>query len=165
MNVIKLSLAAAGLLACCLSAQANTYDLGAIASPGSQAFGLGADFGAPGASVSGAFSDVVQFTIDGPQSEAAMLASPIKTSDIPDFAVSLSGGSYSDVDFGSSLMWFGTLDPGVTYSLHVTGTAHPGASYSFTAQLQPVPEPQQYALMLAGAAVVGLVARRRQRAN
>jgi hypothetical protein len=67
----------------------------------------------------------------------------------------------SDIDLG-------TMNVGPTSELiiKVTGTkTGPGANFNGQLVLTPVPEPETYALMLAGLGVVGFVAaRRRQRA-
>jgi PEP-CTERM motif len=59
---------------------------------------------------------------------------------------------------------FGALTAG-DYFYTVTAAVATGAiagSYALTSQLAPVPEPETYALMLAGLAAVGFVARRRK---
>lgn len=55
------------------------------------------------------------------------------------------------------------LTPGQRYAYVVSGTdtGAAGGFYSFTASASPVPEPETYALFLAGLAAVGFVARRR----
>ena len=56
-----------------------------------------------------------------------------------------------------------TLTPGQQYYYLVTGaaTGTAGGTYNFIASASPVPEPETYALFLAGLAAIGFVARRR----
>lgn len=53
---------------------------------------------------------------------------------------------------------------GNAYSYRVTGTivGAPSGAYTFTAVAAPIPEPETYALMLAGLGIVGFVAARRR---
>jgi hypothetical protein len=56
------------------------------------------------------------------------------------------------------------ITPSSAYSFMVSGlvTGAPSGYYTFTAVAAPVPEPETYALMLAGIAAVGFVAMRRR---
>ena len=53
---------------------------------------------------------------------------------------------------------------GNPYSYRLTGTivGAPSGAYTFTAVAAPIPEPETYALMLAGLGIVGFVAARRR---
>lgn len=52
-----------------------------------------------------------------------------------------------------------TLVPGLSYWFRLSGTGDVG---NYTVTLAPVPEPESYALLLAGLGVMGFIARRRQ---
>jgi len=67
-------------------------------------------------------------------------------------------GSYAFTDVTTS---FGALTAG-QYHYTVTASGPVGGSYSFGSYITPVPEPETYALMLAGLGVMGFVARRRK---
>lgn len=70
-------------------------------------------------------------------------------------SIPLSGG-------GTSLS-YGSLSGASQYSLHFVGTA-PEAGQSFNVQLhsvQAVPEPETFAMLLAGLGLIGMVTRRR----
>ena len=56
------------------------------------------------------------------------------------------------------------LTAGNDYYFRVAGTVTgwAGGSYSFSAVAQPIPEPETYALMLAGLGALGYMSRRRR---
>nr|WP_316642965.1 FxDxF family PEP-CTERM protein [uncultured Roseateles sp.] len=134
-------------------------------------------FTAPG-SFSGMISDTFDFTILSPMyltnaGVTAVLTPDVKSSvgfDIT--SVTWVGGpiTFNNVDtpIGGSLFQqytavvVPTLLAAGTYSIKVTGTSmSAGSSYTGNVTLAPVPEPETYALMLAGLAAVGFIARRR----
>lgn len=121
--------------------------------------------------VNGTFSDVWTFNVVAPGASAAASATNISFSGaggIASFA-----GILASVPLGSSstpnppvvvnvLSGFtGVLAAG-SYNLTVSGNAGSGASYGGNVVLTPIPEPETYALMLAGLGVVGFVAARRR---
>jgi hypothetical protein len=87
---------------------------------------------------------------------------------ITDIKVSLFNSSNVLINSGgtgvSSQLFNTPLTAGLSYYYTVTGTANGavGGAYSFIASAAPVPEPETYALMLAGIGVVGFMAARRR---
>ena len=73
-------------------------------------------------------------------------------------------GSFAfDGTTGSTAHQFGPLLSGdYHYQVTVNATGTDGGAFSLTSTLAPVPEPQTYALLLAGLGVIGFVARRRR---
>lgn len=66
--------------------------------------------------------------------------------------------SGSDINLGTKL-----VGPSSVLTVDVVGTkTAPGANFSGSLILTPVPEPETYAMMLAGLAALGFLARRRQ---
>lgn len=135
-------------------------------------------FTAPG-SFSGMVGDTFDFTILTPMlltnaGVTAVLTPDVNSSTGFDItSVTWVGGPFVfnnvDTALGGSLFQQYTaavvpalLAPG-TYSIKVTGTAlSAGSSYTGNVTLAPVPEPETYALMLAGLTAIGYVARRRK---
>ena len=107
---------------------------------------------APGASVAASATNMAFNGLGGITSFAGLLstvnlaASPIVT---PPLVVNVLSG------------FTGVLNPGA-YSLRISGNAGAAASYVGNVVLSPVPEPETYALMLAGLGVVGFMAARRR---
>lgn len=164
MKIKSLALAAA-LLGATGFASAATYNLGDITATGvgefSASFGNGA-----------IIDDTWIFSITGNHDVAVLLGNNFSRTEfaIGSFAASGSGGSFpgsvdlSLVEYANyqTLNAAGPLGSG-TYSVHVTGTSkRANTIYSFTVDVAPVPEPETYALLLAGLGVVGAVARRRK---
>ena len=123
-------------------------------------------------SVSGTFTDFWTFNVVAPGASAAASATNIAfngAGGITSFAgllstVNLTGTSTVNPPVIVSVLsgFTGTLSPGA-YSLRISGTTGTGgASYGGNVVLTPVPEPETYALMLAGLGVVGFVAARRR---
>lgn len=73
-------------------------------------------------------------------------------------------GPVSGVTVKTQVLAGGTVLPAGMYSLMVKGSGITGASASYGGNIvaTPVPEPETYAMMLAGLAAVGFLARRRR---
>ncbi|WPB55616.1 FxDxF family PEP-CTERM protein [Xylophilus sp. GOD-11R] len=163
----KFALAAAVTLAMGVSAQAATYNLGTIDSFASNTFA---------ATSLGKFTDYLQFTV-ADNSAAALAAQSVYIAKhgLNLESISLYSGSFTA---GSTLTGLlGTTSGGNSltleyasglaskaYTLVVTGDAKTlPTGYTSIIQLAPVPEPETYAMLLAGLGVMGFVARRRQK--
>jgi hypothetical protein len=160
------SAALAGLLA---FGSANATDLGSI--PPSASFS---------ATHSGAFEDVWTFDLGTASIVAASLTNVevsffgSSTGGILDFAATLNGtplllSSSTSFDDPVSvkvqvLAGSGSFAPGI-YELKVSGSGVTGGSASYGGNLvaAPVPEPETYAMMLAGLGAIGFMAARRRR--
>jgi len=161
LSVIKKLAVAVSITVSAVAAHAANYSFGSLSDSKSQSV-----------DVSGPFSDTFTFTL------------PTSFSGIE--------GSYLALDFGGDLtanFSFGTgnstLIRGVSLVNNTTVAGYPAASYtqtfnltggktywftlagegtdaSYTVMLAPVPEPETYALMLAGLGLLGVAARRRK---
>jgi len=78
--------------------------------------------------------------------------------------VDVAEGSFAFTDVTGSISYsFGALAGGDYYYLVTgTGTGTSGGFYTLSSTVTPVPEPETYALLLAGLGAVGFVARRRK---
>ena len=85
-------------------------------------------------------------------------------SNIDGLSYTLYSGSESlyTFDGNNSTNWAEALPAG-DYVIKVTGNANGshGGTYGLAMQLAPIPEPQTYAMLLAGLGLVGFAARRR----
>jgi hypothetical protein len=165
---LKASLAALALSAMAGSAVAVDYDIGNLStltsfSDGSTTFAAGE-----------AISDNWFFSIGPLPADFSGLVSSVYTQAtglIEDFAVTLAGpegylASWTPFTSGgvSGFQWAAGVDTlwAGDYTLTVTGTARGVTTYSVDFTAAPIPEPETYALMLAGLGVVGYIARRRR---
>ena len=114
-------------------------------------------------SKSGSFLDTYTFTLGGESVvDATFLSRNINFGSYSLFdgtgMTSLYSSSFGgQASFSNS--W--TLDVGV-YSFAIGGMAGSAGSYSLVASTTPVPEPETYAMLLAGLGIIGFVARRRR---
>jgi len=122
-------------------------------------------------SVNGVFSDVWTFNVAPPGASAAASATNIAFNGAGGIAgftgvlasVALTGSSVPTPPVVVNVLsgFTGVLAAG-PYTLTIGGNAGSGASYGGNVVLTPVPEPETYALMLAGLGIVGFVAVRRR---
>ncbi|HZX27551.1 MAG TPA: FxDxF family PEP-CTERM protein [Telluria sp.] len=116
----------------------------------------------------GMFTDTITFSITA--GDLSSSANPlnvklkgINTSNIDGLSYVLWSGEDNLGTFaGDNSTWTMTLPAG-DYAIKVSGNANGthGGSYGFDMQLAAVPEPETYAMLLAGLGLVGFAARRR----
>lgn len=125
------------------------------------------------------FDDVVTFSVLGVSSAANSVTSSISGgSGFASFATELWSGGSKLMDGTSVLLssafWVSTfsytpLNPSTDYSIHIRGATlgnSLSATYGGSVTVSPVPEPQTYAMLLAGLSLMGfVVARRRSMAH
>ena len=134
----------------------------------------------------GSFDDWFKFTITGGSaiftstgnSATASLSNgtQIKSFDLYDGSTKLATGTVSSTAnaIGSghtyaSIVSYSPLIAGKEYSIEVTGTVLAGTAagkgnYSLSLSTAPIPEPEEWAMMLVGAGLVGFQVRRKQKA-
>jgi hypothetical protein len=137
----------------------NTYN---ITFPNSYAV-ISGDFAGNGTT----FTDHYKFTVGASDLDAGFYANQGKIVglDISRFELVLAGGGLVASGTGASGSWniaSTLLAPG-SYILEVAGkvTGSISGNYNGTLNVSPVPEPETYGMMLAGLALVGVVARRK----
>jgi hypothetical protein len=117
----------------------------------------------------GIFQDVYSFSIGDPGSMAGSISAVnFGAYNILGLTVTLQDSSFAIVGSDNTPLdgfSFGGLSAG-NYALNVLGfaTGTQGGFYAggLIAQTAPIPEPETYALMLAGLGIVGFIARRRR---
>ncbi|MEP7101264.1 MAG: FxDxF family PEP-CTERM protein [Burkholderiales bacterium] len=72
-------------------------------------------------------------------------------------STAVGGSTFDQYTFSASSLAAGT------YTIFVTGTGTAGSAYTGNVVITPVPEPQTYALILAGLVAVGFLGARRKR--
>ncbi len=160
---LKQVAAALALFGALGSASADTFDLGLLSTT----------IGQSGIEVSGSFDDIFTFTTS---STVPVEGSFVGVSGKNDLMVSYSFGVGAGPTSGSvytpltlvtlnSLDEFGYsqtvsgLQAGTKYWLNLKGT---GSEAMYSVTLAPVPEPETYAMLLAGLGLIGAIARRRK---
>lgn len=165
---MKLKNIAAGVIlaAASVSAFANSYDLGTLDPTGFDSVPVGSTKYAAGID----FFDTWTFTISTPSATSfgAQQTFAAPAGAITGFKAELVGYGFFNpaVTVGSqqNLGWSGQLAAG-TYTVNVWGHAVlKNTSYTATVSALPVPEPETYAMLLGGLALVGAVARRKAKA-
>lgn len=113
------------------------------------------------------FTDFYNFTVGTSELDAGFYANQGKAIglDITKFDLVLVGGGLKAAGTGTGGIWSiasTLLAPG-NYVLEVAGTVtgDTRGNYAGTLNVSPVPEPETYGMMLAGLALVGVVARRK----
>ena len=182
MPPLKIRLAAAicGIALSC-AAQATTTTLTDLDA------GAAAAFAYTGTNLGTTFDDTLNFTLNGPSAWQATGSVDSSFSGLKLFGLTLGQGvtsltvSIFSNTYSTSLGTFALGSKAIeidipltslaagSYSARIFGTAkdatliagHP--SYTFSLQAAPVPEPETYAMLLAGLGLVGAMARRRQR--
>ena len=132
--------------------------------------------------VVGSFSDTWQFTLGSPSVVAASLTNvqvtfgSLSVGGIEDFAASLNGtplllstlsSSVPPITVTTQVLAGSTTFAAGTYVLTVTGNVIGGATASYGGNIvaAPVPEPESYAMLLAGLGVMGAIAVRRNKSK
>ena len=129
---------------------------------------------------SGSFTDTIGFYVGAPLVSSGTITNGVLSSiyNITDFNVDLYSGTAAaptsfivDLDdFAESTaltkFGIGTFPMG-DYFFKITGktTGQLGGSYTYVVLTTAVPEPESYALFLAGLGIMGAIARRRSKAN
>ena len=164
-----ISAAVIALFAVSGAASAATYNVGNLTALGDDGYNTSITFAA------GSINDTFTFDITGGSNTFTGLASKLSlklNQLITNGAGTLTGPSFSAPLFASEILnpgqyfqalsYAGTLAQG-TYSLNLTGTAAKGGTYNVNLLAAPVPEPETYAMLLAGLGLMGAVARRRSK--
>ena len=85
-----------------------------------------------------------------------------------DFSETFGGGSSNRLTSGEQVSWFTNFANPTNFvapefALHVQSIGANGSSGWYIPTVTPIPEPESYAMLLAGLGLLGFVARRRQR--
>lgn len=160
---LKQVAAALALVGALGSASADTFDLGLLSTT----------IGKSGIEVSGSFDDIFTFTTSSTNPVEGSFVGISGANDMTvEYrfgvgAVTPIWGAFtdpmkvtlnSDGDFGYSQTVSG-LQAGTKYWFNLKGT---GSEAKYSVTLAPVPEPETYAMLLAGLGLIGAIARRRK---
>ncbi len=169
MRKFMIALGAAALFATSFATQAATTNIGELTSLSDDGYSALVGYSR------GSFSEVVSFDIASDTSSFSVLASKTSFSLlnlISGFTATLTGSngfstllSYSSgaigTTYGQVLGYESSLAAG-HYDLTFSGTATRAGNF-VVALAAPVPEPETYAMLLSGLALLGVVARRRKK--
>jgi hypothetical protein len=176
-TLLKRTLIATALSAGAMAANAAVYDLGPVAPGGAPTSFNAFHAGAGLTSFDDAFTftlgtdgvtsgSVIDFSIPGLTGATFTGATLFAgTPGAPGAAMAVASGTASSLAFSS------TATPAGSYYFNVTGYVTPGvslgAAYSgaLSVVAAPVPEPESYAMLLAGLGVMGGIAMRRNKAK
>lgn len=144
--------------------QANTYDLGAL-SAGSFTSG---QYSVANAN-DGSFTDTFNFSLTSLSNLSGAFAVNVLNTNFFINAITLTNslttttGSIGTFDSAAGAFAATSLGGGA-YSLSLSGyeTGEKGGKYTLSYTLAPVPEPETYAMFLAGLGLMGVIARRRR---
>ncbi len=154
-------------------AGAATYTMSVFPPDPATGFYSTAQFVSPLLPVNSSFTDIWSFSVSSASNFQIASITDYFVHDIPNISATLLGTGYGGLPFGNPNA-SGTLLPATTYNLQITGTTlngpWPYAQYgghlnlvpTAMAPTTPIPEPETYAMMLAGLGLMGLVARRRK---
>ncbi len=163
--IVISAVAAMGVVSNFAVAAPGNTDLGALTS-----FNDGHYFGG-GASptYTGAFDDTYTFTLN-PSTTFNALVTGWWGINQTGFAATLNGAplSFSATSTpGTSYLSLNNVTGSSSYTLHIIGSADPsGSSYNVALNsVVAVPEPETFAMLLAGLGLIGMVARRRNKVS
>lgn len=148
------------------AAQATTYNLGSL--PNGDTYLSNATLSGVINVVPGNFLDTFNFSLSGlPSLDASAGALNFGVKKV----INLNSFSYSLYDAGNTLLGSSTNNLGFTlsgladgnYYLNVSGIATGTAGGKYDGVLSAVPEPETYAMFLAGLGLMGFIARRRSK--
>jgi hypothetical protein len=157
-SLLRLASVAVLCLAAGAASAKTEIDSFVLGSTGSAAFGN---------AVSGSFTDIFSFTMPSSATEGGTGVISLKSNSINFTDLSVWQGAtkiaYTS-GLGSAMLDLFTFASGLTdYTVHVSGQALAGSeSYGGTISVSPVPEPQTYAMLLAGLGLLAFTARRRK---
>ena len=163
LSTLKKAAALVALVGAVSGASANTYTFGTLnttmTSPDMYVVDDFTDsFTFTTGSQSGSLSSVIGI-VGGLEGLSGTVAYGIGNTVLGSYSVLASSGS-----FAYSGTWSG-LTAGTTYWLTFSGTVTGTESASYAVTLAPVPEPEAYAMLLAGLGVIGAAVRRRKLAD
>lgn len=161
LSILKKAAVAVSIAASAIAAHASTFAIGSLTNTYTNTV-----------DVSGSFDDLYTFTLPSQFSgvKGSYLAFDFagtglitnfslgvgsNSSPVYSLPLNSSVGGFDVADYGGAF----TLVPGVNYWFKLSGS---GDFANYTVTLAPVPEPESYAMLLAGLGLMGFIARRRK---